>query len=197
MSASHNNFVKPIVTLVIISLLSAFILGYVHNKTQTPIKQAKDNQELAAISEVVGEFDNNPFTERMFIFTKDKKHKLTMYPARKNGALHSVAIKTHTNAGFGGTIEIMAGFRADGSIKNFKIISSNETPGLGSKIDEPKFKEQFNGFHPERQILKVRQDGGDIDAVTAATISSRAVLKALQRAYNALSNFNSGGISDE
>ena len=115
-----------------------------------------------------------------------------MYPARQNGVLNSVAIKTYTNTGSGGRIELMAGFNVDGSIKNFKVISGNETPGLGTKVDEPRFKEQFHGFYPGRQVLKVRQDGGDIDAVTAATISSRAVLKALERAYDAFRNFNSG-----
>ena len=197
MKNNWKEFLSPVITLVGIAVISAFVLGYVHNKTLEPIKKAKDNQELAAISEVVDSFDNNPFAEKMVITTKNKKHKLVMYPARQKGKLKSVAIKTHTNAGFGGRIEVMAGFNVDGSIKSYKIISSNETPGLGSKIDEPKFKEQFAGFHPNRQILKVRQDGGDIDAVTAATISSRALLKALSRAFDALSNFNSGGTSNE
>lgn len=193
MSSKIKEFTSPVITLVVISSLSAFILGYVHNKTLEPIKEAKNNLELAAISEVAGEFDNNPFAEKTTITSKNKKDKLIMYPARKNGKISSIAIKTYSNSGFGGRIEIMAGFNADGSIKNFKVISSNETPGLGSKVDEPKFKEQFEGFHPDRQILKVRQDGGDIDAVTAATISSRAVLNALERAFNAYTNFNLGG----
>lgn len=197
MKNNWKEFITPVATLVIIAATSASVLGYVYEVTKEPIKKAKDNQELAAISEVVDNFDNNPFAEKMTIVTKNKKHKLVMYPARQKGKLKSVAIKTHTNAGFGGRIEIMAGFNVDGSIKSYKVISSNETPGLGSKIDEDKFKEQFSGFHPNRQILKVRQDGGDIDAVTAATISSRALLKALSRAFDALSNFNSGGTTNE
>lgn len=197
MKNNWKEFITPVATLVIIAATSASVLGYVYEVTKEPIKKAKDNQELAAISEVVDNFDNNPFAEKMTIVTKNKKHKLVMYPARQKGKLKSVAIKTHTNAGFGGRIEIMAGFNVDGSIKSYKVISSNETPGLGSKIDEDKFKEQFSGFHPNRQILKVRQDGGDIDAVTAATISSRALLKALSRAFDALSNFNSGGATNE
>ena len=197
MKNNWTEFLTPVITLMTIAVVSAFILGYVHDQTLDPIKKAKDNQELAAISEVVGTFDNNPFAEKMIISTKDKKHKLIMYPARNKGQLNSVAIKTYTNTGFGGRIEVMAGFNVDGSIKSYKVISSNETPGLGSKIDEPKFKEQFSGFHPARQILKVRQDGGDVDAVTAATISSRALLKSLARAFDALNNFNSGGTNNE
>ena len=197
MSKKKQGVIKPVVTLVVIASLSAFILGYVHAITLDPIKKAKDNQELAAIAEVAGGFDNNPFAEKMIITTKNKKHKMTMYPARKNGVLTSVAIKSSSNTGFGGKIEIMAGFNVDGSIRNFKVISSHETPGLGTKVDEPKFKEQFKGFYPRRQVLKVKQDGGDIDAVTAATVSSRAVLKALERAFNGFSNFNSRSGSNE
>ncbi len=192
MSKKKQGVLRPVVTLVAIACLSAFILGYVHELTLEPIKRAKDNQELAAIAEVVGDFDNNPFAEKMTITTKNKKHKMVMYPARKDGALNSVAIKTYSNNGFGGRIELIVGFNVDGSIKNFKIISSHETPGLGTKVDEPRFKEQFKGFYPRRQVLKVKQDGGDIDAVTAATVSSRAVLKAIERALSAFSNFNSG-----
>ncbi len=194
MSSKIKEFTSPVITLVAISSLSAFILGFVHNKTLEPIKKAKNDLELKAISEVTNEFDNNPFDEQMTIITKNKKDKLKMYPARKDGKITSVAVKTYSNSGFGGRMEIMAGFNADGSIKSFKVISANETPGLGSKVDEPKFKEQFEGFHPGRQILKVRQDGGDVDAVTAATISSRAVLRALERAFDAYTNFNLGGM---
>lgn len=192
MSKRIKEFLVPVITLVIIVTLSAFALGYMYNFTFEAIQKAKDTKELEAIREVVNEFDNNPFAEKTTIMTKDKKDKLIMYPARKGGKLTSVAIKSYSNAGFGGRIEVMTGFNVSGSIKYFKVISSNETPGLGSKVDEPKFKEQLTDFYPHRQILKVKQDGGDVDAVTAATISSRAVLKAIARAYDAFSNFNSG-----
>jgi electron transport complex protein RnfG len=189
--SKSSGFLAPVVTLVAIASVSAAVLGLVHQVTLQPIQEAENAKELAAIAEVTDEFDNNPFEEQRVIQTKNKKHKLTMYPARKDGKLHSVAIKTYTNTGFGGRIDVIAGFNVDGSIKTFKVISASETPGLGAKIDEPKFKEQFNGFHPRKQILKVRQDGGDVDAVTAATISSRAVLRALSRAFDALNHFNS------
>ncbi|MDD7313211.1 MAG: RnfABCDGE type electron transport complex subunit G [bacterium] len=187
-----KELLKPVVVLTVIAVATAFVLGYVHQMTLEPIKKAKDSQELDAIAEVAGAFDNNPFAEKMIVMTKNKKHKLVMYPARKDGRLSSVAIKSYTNTGFGGRIELMTGFNVDGSIRSFKVISAHETPGLGSKVDEPKFKEQFSGFRPHKQVLKVRQDGGDIDAVTAATISSRAVLKAIARAFDAFDNFSSG-----
>ena len=185
-----KDLLKPVITLTCIAVVMAFLLGFVHQMTAEPIEEAKNNKELAAIELVTGKFDNDPFAEKMTITTPNKKQKFTMYPARLDGKLNAVAVKSYTNTGFGGRIEVMTGFDVDGSIKTFKIISSNETPGLGSKTDDSRFKEQLKGFHPAKQILKVKQDGGDVDAVTAATISSRAVLRAIERAYAALQNFN-------
>lgn len=193
----NKKLLKPIITLTCIAAVMALLLGVIHQLTEEPIMEAKNNQELAAIEMVTGEFDNDPFAEKMIITTPNKKQKFTMYPARLGDKLNAVAIKSYTNSGFGGRIEVMTGFNVDGSIKTFKIISSNETPGLGSKTDEAKFKDQLQGFHPNKQILKVKQDGGDVDAVTAATISSRAVLRAIERAFAALQNFNTRDNNDE
>lgn len=188
-----KGWLKPIMVLTCTAVFMAFLLGLVHDFTAEPISIAKNNQELEAIEMVTGKFDNDPFAEKMTITTPNKKQKFTMYPARLDGKLSALAVKSYTNTGFGGRIEVMTGFDVDGTIKTFKIISSNETPGLGSKTDEPRFKDQLHGFHPGKQILKVKQDGGDVDAVTAATISSRAVLRAIERAYSALQNFNTRG----
>ena len=188
----NKNFLKMVITLTIIAGLSAYMLSSVYQLTKEPIAKAKDNRELEAISQVVEEFDNNPFAEKMTIMTSDKKDKLTFFPARKKGNITSFAIKTFSNNGFGGKLEMIVGFYIDGAIKSFKITSHQETPGLGSKADEQRFKEQFDGFHPTKQKLKVKQDGGDIDAVTAATITSRAVIDAITRATDAYKNFNTG-----
>ncbi len=189
---NYKIFLKMLATLTIIAVLSAFVLASVYKLTEKPIQEAKDQRELEAISQVVEAFDNNPFAEKMIITTPDKKHRLELFPARKNGSINSFAIKTYSNSGFGGRMELIAGFYIDGSIKSFKIIEHHETPGLGSKADEPKFKNQFDGFNPGKHKFKVRQDGGDIDGITAATITSRAVIDAIQRAIDAYNNFNAG-----
>lgn len=186
----QKGLVKPAVVLGSTAIAMALLLGVVRSITLRPIEEAQNQKVLNAIAMVTGDFDNDPFAEKMIISTPDRKDKFEMYPARLDGRLNAVAIKSYTNIGFGGRIELMTGFDVDGAIKTFKIISSNETPGLGSKTDEPKFKKQLEGFYPEKQILKVRQDGGDVDAVTAATISSRAVLRAIERAFLAFHNFN-------
>ena len=80
----------------------------------------------------------------------------------------------------------MAGFKPDGTIINITVLEHKETPGLGTKMTEPKFKDQFSDKNPEQFILKVKKDGGPVDAITAATISSRAFCDAVQRGYNTL-----------
>ncbi len=76
--------------------------------------------------------------------------------------------------GFGGPILIKVGFDINGVIWNTKVLSQAETPGLGAKCVEPEFSGQFKGFNPAEKKLAVTKDGGDVDAITASTITSRA-----------------------
>jgi len=80
----------------------------------------------------------------------------------------------------------MIGFDASGVIQGATVLSHTETPGLGAKMTGAEFLEQFSGFDPGSQQLKVVKDGGAVDAITAATISSRAFCDAAQRAYDAV-----------
>ena len=102
-------------------------------------------------------------------------------------------MKTYSDNAFSGRLELIVGFLLNGTITDYKVISHKETPGLGSKITKEKFARQLRGFNIEKQNLKVRQDNGDIDAVTSATISSRAVLDAIRRAYDSYNKFNTLG----
>ena len=115
----------------------------------------------------------------------DSEDSLTFYIASNKNKVIGTAIKSFTMKGFGGEIEIMVGILDDGTINNTAILSHKETPGLGDKMDIKKsnFPEQFMGLNPEGKVLKVKKDGGTIDAITAATISSRAFCDAINRAY--------------
>lgn len=181
--------------LTVIAVLSALVLGYTHKITAGPIAEAKKQRELEAISRVVyDDFDNNPFEERMLISAPhDPTQKFELFPARKNGVITSVAIKTFSDKAFGGRLEMIVGLFLDGSVNSYEITDQKETPGLGTKVGEDKFKEQFHGLNPQRPFFKVRQDGGEIDAVTAATISSRAVIDAIKKANDAYNNFSNTG----
>ena len=82
--------------------------------------------------------------------------------------------------GYAGNIEIMVGVKPDGTVNGIEILSQAETPGLGARITEPKFKDQFRGKNLQNADWKVKKDGGDFDQITGATISPRAVVKAIR-----------------
>ena len=98
-----------------------------------------------------------------------------------------MAVLTFTKNGFSGQIDLMVGFLSDGTIHAIEVIAHKETPGLGDKMESGKsnFSVQFEGKNPETFKLAVRKDGGEVDAITASTISSRAYCEAVQRAYDA------------
>lgn len=182
-----------ILSLTGVAVISAAILGGVYQLTKEPIQKAKNAMELAAIKEVLpGDFDNDPYADRITRTQKDGRNVIELYPARRGKEVKGIAVKSYTNKAFGGHMEIIVGFYLDGTINNFKIIEQKETPGLGTKVNEEKFSGQFKGANPAHEGFKVRQDGGEIDAVTAATISSRAVIDAIKRAHKAYRKFNAG-----
>jgi len=185
MSKRESTFGNMLMALLIISLVSSTALGFVYEFTKEPIRLVEINKINSAIQAVVPAFDNQPATE--FYRVASDQDSLTFYPARTNGELVGTAVETYTNKGFSGLIKLMVGFAPDGSIINISVLQHQETPGLGDKIDIKKsnFSLQFIGKNPETFKLSVKKDRGDVDAITASTISSRAYCDAVQRAYDA------------
>jgi electron transport complex protein RnfG len=171
-----------VLSLTLISLGAAACLGFVYEFTKKPIELSNLNKKLDAIKLVVPEFTNNPNSE-MFKLPTGEGDSLEIYPAKKGDVVVGYAVNTYSKKGFAGKITIMAGFKPDGTILNIKVLEQKETPGLGTKMTEPAFKDQFNDKDPAQFNLKVKKDGGSVDAITAATISSRAFCDAVQRAY--------------
>ena len=90
-----------------------------------------------------------------------------------------------SNEGYGGDIVLMVGFKKDKkTVISYKVLQASETPGLGMKLKTPEFSGQFSG--KDGSALKVKKDGGDIEAITSATITSRAVCKAIADAQSKL-----------
>lgn len=173
------------VSLTLIALVSSALLGFVYEMTKEPIALSNLNKKLSAIKQVVPDFTNNP-NDEMFLLPTGEGDSLEVYPAKKDNEIIGYAVNTYTNRGFSGNIKLMAGFRPDGSIINISVLEHKETPGLGTKMTDPGFKDQFNDKNPSEFELRVKKDGGPVDAITAATISSRAFCDAVQRAYNTL-----------
>lgn len=185
MAKTESTFKNMVMSLTLISLVASACLGFVYEFTKEPIELANLNKKLNAIKEVVPDFNNNPNDEMYRLPTGDGD-SLEIYPAKKDNEIVGFAVNTYSSKGFSGNISIMAGFKPDGTIMNITVLEQKETPGLGTKMTEPAFKNQFNDKNPEDFVLKVKKDGGQVDAITAATISSRAFCDAIQRAHSTL-----------
>ncbi len=185
MAKTESTFKNMALSLTLIALGASAGLGFVYEFTKDPIALSVMNKKLNAVREVVPEFDNNP-NDEMFKLATGEGDSLEIYPAKKEGEIVGYAVNTYTNNGFSGYINLMAGFKPDGTIISISVLSQKETPGLGTKMSDPGFKDQFNDKNPSEFPLKVKKDGGPVDAITAATISSRAFCDAVQRAYNTL-----------
>lgn len=186
MAKVESNFKNMALTLLVITLVASAALGLVYQVTKDPIALAQQAKINNAIKAVLPEFDNQPVEVSYTVKVDDGE--LTFYPATKNGELVGTAVKTFTKKGFSGLIELMVGFLPDGTINKVAVISHKETPGLGDKIEPSKstFSLQFEGKNPENFKLMVKKDGGEVDAITASTITSRAYCDALTRAFNEL-----------
>jgi len=184
MAKKESTFINMVIVLFLVTLIASASLGIIYSITKEPIEKAKVAIKIEAINKVVPAFNNVPLNESLSV--KQDKDSLIIYPAKNDGVTVGTAIETFTNKGFGGKIKLMVGFLPDGTIKEISVLEHKETPGLGDKIENKKsdFSRQFVGENPEEFKLKVSKDGGDVDAITAATISSRAFCDAMQNAFN-------------
>jgi len=190
MAKTESNFRNMVLSLTLIALGAAVCLGFVYEFTKKPIELSNLKKKLDAIKLVVPEFSNNP-NDEMFRLPTGDGDSLEVYPAKKGEDTVGYAVNTYSKNGFAGIIRLMAGFKPDGTLINIRVLEQKETPGLGTKMTDPKFKDQFIDKNPAQFTLKVKKDGGQVDAITAATISSRAFCDAVQRAYTTLQK---GGI---
>ncbi|GAB7088207.1 RnfABCDGE type electron transport complex subunit G [Marinifilum fragile] len=195
----ESTFINMVLVLLIVTLVASAALGGLYELTKEPIAAAKLAKKLKAIKEVVPEFDNNP-SEEMYSVEMPTGDLLEFYPAKKGDELVGTAVKTFTTNGFSGYIWIMVGFKPDGTINNYSVLEHKETPGLGTKMadwfkptDPAKAKASVINKNPGKTNFTVSKDGGDIDAITAATISSRAFLDAVQTAYKEYNKKMEGG----
>ncbi len=192
MAKIESSFKNMVLVLTGITCLSGAILGGVNDLTKDPVFEAKLKKQLAAIEKVAPKYDNDPLAEKYAIMLEDGTEAI-VFPAKVGGEKVGAAIQAVTKNGFGGQISVMVGFTADGTINEYTVLSHAETPGLGSKMQEWFHnKSSILGLDPSDESFKVSKDGGQVDAITAATISSRAFIDAIDNAYNAF-NSKEGG----
>ena len=185
MAKKESTFLSMVATLFVVTLVAAGLLGSVYALTKEPIRLAELKKKNEAIQVVVPGFDNEPSQEVERIFMDGDS--LYLYTARQGEEILGTAVETFTNDGFTGQFKLMVGFTPDGSIIDIAVVKHAETPGLGDKMEKGKsdFSVQFMGKHPDSFNLAVKKDRGDVDAITASTITSRAYCDAVTRAYGA------------
>ena len=169
--AVKSSFRNMTVCLFAICIVCSSLLAGVYALTKEPIDAAAKAKNEAAIMEVLPETAAVIEEERTVDFEGASYAYNLAYD--ETGNVVGCAINV-APVGFGGPIAIKVGFDVNGVIWNTKVLSQAETPGLGAKCVEPSFSDQFKGFNPAEKKLSVKKDGGEVDAITASTITSRA-----------------------
>ncbi len=175
-----STLLNMILSLTTLTLLVGAALGVVNYFTTEPIAKANEAARHEAIAAILPPFDR---------LESQTGGELTVYPAFDGPDLAGLAVETYSDAGFGGRIVLMAGFDADGRLTGYRVLSHAETPGLGAKMDTWFQTDKVIGTDTD---IAVRADGGDIDAITGATITSRAFTDAINRARHAFNDYNHG-----
>lgn len=180
-----NGLPRLVLALTLITVGAGLILSMVESLTREPIAEQRRLQTLKALQTVLPAFDNSPDQDTVTLVAgKDKKGrdlKRVFYRGRQGEQLSGVAFSVVASEGYGGNITMMVGVDPQGTVTGLEILAHVETPGLGDKITREEFKGQFKGKRLEGSDWRVKKDGGDFDQITGATISPRAVVKALHQ----------------
>lgn len=188
MEKLKSNLTNMVCVLTTVAVLCGGILAYINNVTAAPRQAAKDNALTAGIEQVMGGKCSVQEQKEVKRTVDGKELTYQVYKTDKG-----VAVQSTDPNGFGGNLTVLVGFNEAGDILGYAILETTETPGLGAKADKwfqspanggASEKASIVGKNPGNANLTVSKDGGDIDAITASTITSRAFLRAVQQAYN-------------
>lgn len=211
MKKLESNFVNMAVSLLLIAVAAAALLAWVHEATREPIDKINAQTLSDGIRSVI--VGNRPVDFE--VQPPVQSDGYTFYRAVDgNGQLLGTAVRSESE-GFGGTLTVLTGFAPDGTILGYEVLEHSETPGLGAQVDtwfkqlsggdagdqsafgkvmlgreEPAGNHNIVGMNPGRDNMTVSKDGGQVDAITASTITSRAFLLAVRNAYEAFIEAN-------
>ncbi len=180
------SILRMIAVLSLLCASSGFLLSYLKMTTAGRIEeQVLTYVQGPALATVFPDAENAPLTER-YAFTLPDGRNVMVFPARKDGKLYGVAME-NSAPGFGGDINVITGFDATRDVLiGIGITTMKETPGIGTQVSNPSFTGQFAGTHLP---VALSSNGGSIDAISGATISSTGVVDAVAKAtedYKAL-----------
>ncbi len=180
-----NGLPRLVLALTLITVGAGLLLSLVESLTREPIAEQRRLETLRALQTVLPPFDNSPDADTVELVAgqdrKGRELRRIFFRARKDGALAGVAFTVVAPDGYSGNITMMVGVDPEGKVVGLEILSHAETPGLGDKITRDEFKGQFRGKTLAGADWRVKKDGGDFDQITGATISPRAVVKAVHQ----------------
>ena len=205
MSAPIDSPIKLGVSLAAIATVAACLLAYTAALTRDKIALVKGAKVTDALRQVLPEFDNDPAAAK--VVEQQDGGEVVFYPAMQGGKLVGIAVTAASPKGYGGAVSIMASLDPEGRIQTVIVTEQKETPGLGTVVTDRKRQktladvfgsakaavglppspvlDQFTDRECAAAPWKVRKDGGDIDQITGATVSSRAVTDAANRVAQA------------
>ena len=167
-----------VIVLTSIAVIAGLALGYVNSVTEEPIRLIKEQQLSDGIKAVLA-------ADELTVEATDTLENGSVIYRTDKG----VAVQATDPNGFGGKLTILVGFDSEATIQGYRILETAETPGLGAKADQwfqEGQKGNIIGMSPAKNNMTVSKDGGEVDAITASTITSRAFLRAVNMAYEAL-----------
>lgn len=177
-----------LIVLTFISVVAAWALASVNELTAGPIEENNARTLAEGINTVLGVTDAKVLETTTVQDTNG--NDVVLYATDKGVAVQAI----DPNA-FGGKLKVLVGFSEEGSIKGYTILDHAETPGLGAKASfwfQKGEKGDIIGKNPGEKELTVSKDGGDVDAITASTITSRAFLRAVNVAFHAYAGASAG-----
>ena len=188
MKKLESSLLNMVLVLTGVAVVMGGILAYVNHLTEGPIAEQKEKALADGIKSVMVCNDLVVAkTDEVKQNVDGKELTYTVYQVKDAQGQDLGAAVESTTMGFGGDLKVLVGFNPEGQILGYTLLEHAETPGLGAKADQWFQKGQKGdiiGKDP-KEPLTVSKDGGQVDAITASTITSRAFLKAVNQAYNA------------
>jgi len=185
MAKKQESGLKVILVLVLIAMSSAILLAYVNTVTRGPIENNKKAETKRAIGIVLNTLSDYRYEEVPKEMEVDNSPVRYFEAMGESDKAVGYAIVVLGPNGYTSDFKIMVGLDSTGTIIDTYVLDHKETPGLGDAMTKEPFKKQFRDRNAENTDWKVKKDGGDIDAITAATISSRAFTDGCKRALMA------------
>ncbi|MBF0203900.1 MAG: RnfABCDGE type electron transport complex subunit G [Desulfamplus sp.] len=176
-----REMINMVIVLTVLSAFSGGLLAAVKTGTKEQIEQqVLKFQKAPAIKQILSDVSNDPLQDRFKIMDNDQE--LTFFVGKHDGKPDSVIFET-SGKGFSGDIGLMVGINIDSDeIIGVCVTTHSETPGLGSRAkDDPKFVSQFAGMKMDKN-LDIKKNGGEIDIMSGATITSAGVSLAAKKA---------------